>query len=67
MRAFFFAFYVVERDYMDQIEKRNCLCDESDRPYKDGECPFPQEIVDEIADAIVKDMIKYNDSETKSS
>lgn len=52
---------------MDQIEKRNCLCDESDRPYKDGECPFPQEIVDEIADAIVKDMIKYNDSETKSS
>lgn len=53
------------KDYiMNNEMNRNCLCDETDRPFKDGECPFPEKVVDDIAKSIATDFIKKEKCES---
>lgn len=49
---------------MNNEMNRNCLCDETDRPFKDGECPFPEKVVDDIAKSIATDFIKKEKCES---
>ncbi len=43
--------------------EEHMICDESDRPYRDGVCPFSDDFMDKLGDEIYRDIIDKDISE----